>query len=147
MKAIAMVSCLMLALSAGLAWAETAPSGRAAPDTAPATAVVAQAATPARSTGAREAAPPAEAGPVPERVTALEKESVVLREDLGKARLDARSELEAVAKRQAEAIERLHKELAETQAKLEAERAAQAKRNQKVWLAIGVVALAALFAD
>jgi hypothetical protein len=69
-----------------------------------------------------------------EKVTTLEKENLVLREDLGKARLDARSNLEA-------AIAKLNQE---TEAKLQADRAAQAKKNRTFWLAIGAVAIGVL---
>lgn len=69
-----------------------------------------------------------------EKVTTLEKENLVLREDLGKARLDARSNLEA-------AIAKANQEMA---AKMQAERAAQAKKNRTFWLAIGAVAIGGL---
>jgi len=142
MRAVVILSWAVLAAMASGLYAETAPSVPEQPAT-----VVAQAPASAKPAVGKESSSPAAPAPVPERVTALEKETVVLREDLGKARLDARSDLETVAKRQAEAIERLRKELADTQAKLEAERAAQARRNRKLWLAIGVVALGALVAD
>ncbi len=114
----------------GLARADT----QAAPDPAPAAA-----AAPADKAAQEEA--------IPERVSALEKENVILREDLGKARLDTKSDLEELARRQAEAIARLNKQLAELQAKQDAERAAQARRNRKLWIAIGVVALGAILSD
>jgi len=69
-----------------------------------------------------------------EKVTALEKENLILREDLGKARLDARASLEA-------ATAKLEAELADTNAKLEEERKSQAKKTRTLWLAIGVLAI------
>jgi hypothetical protein len=82
-------------------------------------------------------APPLDNKALSEKVTTLEKENLVLREDLGKARLDARSNLEA-------AIAKLNQE---TEAKLQAERAAQAKKNRTFWLAIGAVAIGVLAAN
>lgn len=55
-----------------------------------------------------------------ERVESLEKENLVLREDLGKARLAARTQLQAAAKKHAQEISQLNKELAELNAKLKA---------------------------
>jgi len=139
------LTCTALVLCCAAGLAEAAPA--AAPAEQPvAVAQAAPTAVPA-ARPPREAAKPEESAPVAERVTTLEKESVVMREDLGKARLDARADLEAAAKRQAEAIERLHKELVETQAKLEAERAAQARRNRHLWMAVGVVALGVLLSE
>lgn len=76
-----------------------------------------------------------------ERVKALEKENLVLREDLGKARLDARVELEAAARRQAEALEKLNAELADVRVRMERERAAQTRRNRNLWMAVGALAI------
>jgi hypothetical protein len=81
-----------------------------------------------------------------ERVNALEKENVVLREDVGKARLDTRVQLEELAKRQAETIAKLKRDLEELDRKMEAERQAQARRNRNLWLAVGVAAVGVLLA-
>ena len=83
---------------------------------------------------ARAAEPTLDNKALSEKVTALEKENLVLREDLGKARLDARSNLEA-------ALAKLNQEM---EAKLKAEREAQAKKNRTFWLAIGAVAIGVL---
>lgn len=87
---------------------------------------------------AAEPSRPMDLNVLSERVRALEKENLVLREDLGKARLDARNELNATAKRQAEQIEQLNQQVAK-------EHAAQKKRTRNLWYAIGGVALGALF--
>ena len=84
---------------------------------------------------------PADAKELTERVQALEKENLVLREDLGKARIDAKSDLAASAKRQAEIIDKINAELADTQAKMAAERAAQSKRNRNLWIGLGIIAI------
>ncbi len=76
-----------------------------------------------------------------ERITTLEKENVILREDLGKARLDTRTQVEAANKRQAEAVARLQKQLEEANAKIEAERQKNAKRSRNLWYAIGALAV------
>jgi hypothetical protein len=83
---------------------------------------------------AENPAPPLDNKALSEKVNTLEKENLVLREDLGKARLDARSNLEA-------AVAKVNQEMA---AKLQAERAAQAKKNRNFWLAIGAVAIGIL---
>lgn len=79
-----------------------------------------------------------------ERVRVLENENQVLREDLGKARLDARADLEAASKRQAEMIAKTNQELADTKAQMEADKKAQARRNRNLWIGIAVVAIGAL---
>jgi hypothetical protein len=81
---------------------------------------------------------PAELG---ERVQALEKENLVLREDLGKTRLDARSRLDEAAKQQAEMEEQLRQRIDELNAKLAAEQQSRARSNRNLWLAVGVLAL------
>ena len=101
----------------------------------------------AQAAPAKESAKPADQGAIPERVTTLEKENVVLREDLGKARLDAKGDLETLAKRQAEAIARLNQQVADTQAKLEAEQARRERQNRNLWIAIGAVAVGWLVSD
>ena len=129
-------------LSAG-ALAEPGQPGPTA--TSQETIVVAQAkAAPA---AVKEPAEAADTAALSERLGSLEKENLVLREDLGKARLDARAQLEAAAKRQAEAIARLSKELADTQAKLEAEQAARARQNRTLWMAVGIVAIGVLLSN
>ena len=85
----------------------------------------------------KQAAKPANAKEMTERIQTLEKENLVLREDLGKARLDAKSDLNAQ-------IAKMNKQLEETNAKLAAEHAAQVRRNRNLWIGIGVAALAAL---
>ena len=78
---------------------------------------------------------------ISERVEALEKENVVLREDLGKARLDVRTSLaEAEARRAKEAAE-FQKRIDDLNAQLAAERERQARRNKNLWLAVGILAL------
>jgi hypothetical protein len=76
-----------------------------------------------------------------ERVEALEKENVVLREDLGKARLDVRTSLaEAEARRAREAAE-FQQRIDDLNAQLAAERERQARKNKNLWLAVGILAL------
>jgi len=87
---------------------------------------------------------PAELG---ERVQALEKENVVLREDLGKARLDARTRLDEAAKQQAEMEEQLRQRIDELNAKLAAEQQSRARSNRNLWLAVGILALGIIAAD
>ena len=79
-----------------------------------------------------------------ERVTALEKENLVLREDLGRAQLELRLQLEEAAKRQAEATARLQQKIDQLDSQLAAERAQQARRQRNLWLAVGVLALGLL---
>lgn len=87
------------------------------------------------------ATPEASATPLAERVETLERETVVLREDLGKARLDAKADLEELARRQAEAIARLNQQIADTEAKLQAERAAREREHRRLWMAVGALAV------
>jgi hypothetical protein len=89
------------------------------------------------------AAAPAAGSSVTQRVDALEKQNLVLSEDLGKAQLKAR-ELETVAKMQADSIAQLNQQLAATQKQADAEREKQAKRNQYTWIAVGLVAAIAI---
>jgi septal ring factor EnvC (AmiA/AmiB activator) len=96
---------------------------------------------------AKEASGVSDSAAVSERVTALEKENLVLREDLGKARLETRTQLEEAAKRQAEAIARLQKQLDETNSQLQAEREKQARRNRYLWYAIGGLALGIILSN
>jgi len=76
-----------------------------------------------------------------ERITTLEKENVILREDLGKTRLDTRTQIETVNKRHAEAVARLQKQLDEANAKMEAERQKNSKRSRNLWYAVGALAV------
>lgn len=76
-----------------------------------------------------------------ERVTALEKEGIVLREDLGKARLDTRTGLNDLAKRHADDMGRMQQKIDALNAQMETEREQQARRNRNLWIAIGVLAL------
>jgi len=92
-------------------------------------------------------AAPAKAPELTERVSALEREDVVLREDLGKTRLDARTSLDEAARRQAEINAKLQQRVDELNARLEAEHERQARRNRHLWLALGIIALAALAGD
>jgi len=129
---IGLIVVALLALPV-LAGAEPAEQ----PQAAPAPQAQAQANPPAK---AAPASAPSSA-PLPERVTALEKQSLVLTEDIGKARLETRTRLEELAKRQAEQIERLNRALAEQRAQAEAEQEKQRVRNQRLWIAVGVLAL------
>jgi hypothetical protein len=87
---------------------------------------------------------PAELG---ERVGALEKENLVLREDLGKARLDARARLEEAERERAELESRLQQRVDELNERLAAERDRQARKSRNLWLAVGILALAIIGSD
>jgi hypothetical protein len=87
---------------------------------------------------------PLDAKAMTERIQALEKENLVLREDLGKARLDSRSDMQAMAKKNAEEVSKLNQQLADLNAKAAAEKRSNAKRNRNLWIAVGVVAIGAL---
>ncbi len=89
---------------------------------------------------AAEKRPPDLAG-VAERVDNLEKQSIVLSEDLGKARLDARTRMSDLEKREAEARRRLQEKIDALEAELAAEREKQARRNRRYWIAAGILAL------
>lgn len=98
-------------------------------------------------TAAPKATPvPADPAALAERVVALERENLVLREDLGKARLDARTKLNELEKRQAEDAARFQEKIDALNADLQAERAKQARRNRNLWIAIGVVAVGVIAA-
>ena len=128
---VLMLSCVVIAsllVGAHAAPAPTAPAGGVL-------AAVAAQASPKESPAVGGSATPAE------RITTLEKENVILREDLGKARLDTRTQIDTLSKRQAEAMARLQKQLDEANAKLEAERQRNAKRNRNLWYAVGALAL------
>ena len=87
---------------------------------------------------------PAELG---ERIDALEKQNLVLREDLGKALLDARTRLLDAEKRQAETAARLQQRIDDLNAQLAVERERQARRSRNLWLAVGVLAIGIIAAD
>jgi hypothetical protein len=133
-RAAALVA-VALAMCAGVAGAEPATSEGTVEQ--PKDKMVAQAAP---KTTPRKAEP-TEATSLADRVTALEKQGVVLSEDVGKTRLDQRMQLDALAKRQAEAIAKLNQQMAEQQAQAERERQKQATRNKYLWIAIGVLAV------
>ncbi len=95
------------------------------------------------------AAPPAPQTKAPdattlnERVIALEKENLVLREDLGKARLDVRT----AVNKQSEEMARMQKKIDDLNAQLAIERDKQSKRSKNMWIAIGIVALGVIAAN
>jgi len=93
------------------------------------------------------AAPAPEVSALNERVVALERENLVLREDLGKARLDARTALNELEKRRAEDAARFQQKIDALNADLEAEREKQARRNHNLWLAIGIIAIGVIAAN
>jgi len=126
-----------LVLGAGLAGAALAEPAAAPPAEG---VVVAQATGGGQTTGAEREA-------LPNRVESLEKESVVLREDLGKARLETRTQIDAVEKRNAEAMARMQQKIDELNAQLQEERQKQERRNRQLWLAFGVVLVAVLASD
>jgi len=126
-----------LVLGAGLAGAALAEPAAAPPAEG---VVVAQATGGGQTTGAEREA-------LPNRVESLEKESVVLREDLGKARLETRTQIDAVEKRNAEAMARMQQKIDELNAQLQEERQRQERRNRQLWLAFGVVLVAVLASD
>ena len=82
-----------------------------------------------------------------ERVVALERENLVLREDLGKARLDTRTAMNELEKRRAEDAARFQQKIDALNADLAAEREKQARRTRNLWLAIGVVAIGVIAAN
>jgi len=123
----------------GLAWAEEEQAAEGEAASPPAIALAVAPAPPPQ--------PKADLQSVAGRVEALEKENVVLREDLGKARLSARTELNSAEKRFADAIAKVKRDLRAAEEKMEAERKAQAKRNRNFWIAIGALAIAAAASD
>ena len=82
-----------------------------------------------------------------ERVNALERENLVLREDLGKARLDTRTAMNDMAKRQAEEMARFQQKIDALNAELAAERDKQSRRNRNTWIALGLLALGVVAAN
>lgn len=133
-RAAALVA-VALAMWAGVASAETATSDETVGQ--PEGKMVAQAAPKATPRKAE----PADNAAVSDRVSALEKQGTVLSEDVGKARLEQRMQLDALAKRQAEAIAKLNQQMAAQQAAAEKERKKQETRNKYLWIAIGVLAV------
>ncbi len=93
------------------------------------------------------AARPADLTTLNERVIALEKENLVLREDLGKARLDLRTGLADQAKKQSEEMSRMQQRVDALNAQLAAEREKQSKRSRNMWIAIGLLALGVVAAN
>jgi len=138
MRGIVAGFVVALVLGAGLAGAALAEPAAAPP--AAEGVVVAQATGGGQTTGAEREA-------LPNRVESLEKESVVLREDLGKARLETRTQIDAVEKRNAEAMARMQQKIDELNAQLQEERQKQERRNRQLWLAFGVVLVAVLASD
>ena len=104
-----------------------------------------KAAAQAHPVSAAQAAPDVSA--LGERVVALERENLVLREDLGKARLDARTAMNELERRRAEEAARFQQKIDALNADLAAEREKQARRTRNLWLAIGVVALGVIAAN
>jgi len=89
----------------------------------------------------------ADTGAMTERVIALEKENLVLREDLGKARLDLRTTLSDQQKRHAEEMARMQQKIDELNAQLAADRERESRRGRNVWIAIGLLALGVVAAN
>ena len=90
--------------------------------------------------------PPSQAEPqvapeLAERVGALERQNLVLREDLGKARLDTRTRLEAAEQRHNDQAAQLQKRIDELNAQLASERDRQSRKSRNLWLAVGVLAI------
>ncbi|MBN1458365.1 MAG: hypothetical protein JXA57_02430 [Armatimonadetes bacterium] len=79
---------------------------------------------------------------IDERVTALEKENVVLREDLGKARLDTRAGLKQLNDQHEADMARFQQKVDDLNAQLEEERESARRREHNLWLAVGVLAVA-----
>lgn len=77
-----------------------------------------------------------------ERVTALEKENVVLREDLGKARLDTRARLQELSQQHEADMARFQQKVDDLNAQFEEERESARRRERNLWLAVGVLAVA-----
>jgi hypothetical protein len=90
---------------------------------------------------------PADAQALGERVIALEKENLVLREDLGKARLDLRTALSDQEKRHAAEMARMQQKIDELNAQLAADRERESRRSRNLWIAVGLLALGVLAAN
>jgi hypothetical protein len=89
----------------------------------------------------------ADATTITERVLALEKENLVLREDLGRARLDLKTSLNEQAKRHADEMARMQLKVDELNSQLTADREKQSERNRTLWIAIGVLTIGMLAAN
>ncbi|MFB3880293.1 MAG: hypothetical protein ACE149_03470 [Armatimonadota bacterium] len=133
--ALALFCCLCAAAALAV------PALAADNDSIPKTALVIAAAPAGSQPRATDAAA------LTERVLALEKENVVLREDLGKARLDLRTGLNEQAKQHADEMARMQQKIDELNAQLAAEHDKQAERNRTFWLAIGVLFIGVLAAN
>jgi septin family protein len=146
MKAVRLgLTLVALIVFMGAADAESAEGG---PPTAPPPAKAAAQAQAQESPAPKAAPAPAPSSvAIPDRVSALEKQNLVLTEDIGKARLETRTRLEALAKQQAEQIQKLNQELAQQRAQMEADRKKQQERNRNVWIAVGVLALGVIAAN
>jgi hypothetical protein len=149
MNARTTVTCLTLACFALVLLASGALGDTSSPAGAPGEAqrkVASQATGEARTApgssrtaaGPERAASPSE---LSERIQALEKENVVLREDLGKARLDVRTSLAEAEARRATEMAGFQKRIDDLNAQLAAERDRQTRKNKNLWLAVGVLAL------
>jgi septal ring factor EnvC (AmiA/AmiB activator) len=77
-----------------------------------------------------------------ERVTALEKENVVLREDLGKARLDVRRALKEISDQHEVDMARFQQKVDDLNAQLAEDRERARRRERNLWIAVGVLAVA-----
>jgi len=92
------------------------------------------------------AAPPAAKATDPtvldERITALERENVVLREDLGKSRLDSRAGLKELSDQHEADMARFQQKVDDLNAQFEEERERAQRRERNLWLAVGVLAVA-----
>jgi hypothetical protein len=133
--ALALLCCILAAA------AFTAPALAADSGAAPKTAVKIAAAPAAAQPKA------ADATALTERVLALEKENLVLREDLGKARLDLKTSLNEQAKRHADEMARMQLKVDELNSQLTADREKQSERNRTLWIAIGVLTIGMLAAN
>jgi hypothetical protein len=94
-----------------------------------------------------QTAKPADTGALTERVIALEKENLVLREDLGKARLDVRTNVNTLKEQQAADMAKMQEKIDALNAQLAAEQEKQTKRTQMLWIAIGLIAIGAIAAN
>jgi len=125
----------------GAACAEPTDQPQTAPPPAKAAAQAQAQTNPAPKAAPAAPAPAPSSAAIPDRVSALEKQNLVLTEDIGKARLETRTRLEALAKQQAEQIQKLNQELAQQRAQMEADRKKQQERSRNMWIAVGVLAL------
>ena len=140
--ALVLLCTLLVWCSAAMAAEAGDVQKKAATQAAPAP--LAPQAAPAPPAPAGKATDPAVLG---ERVNALEKENLVLREDLGKARLDTRTAMNDMAKRQAEEMARFQQKIDALNAELAAERDKQSRRNRNTWIALGLLALGVVAAN